>query len=224
MLPVSFGAGRSGSPPTPPPRDSSPDEPRQRDRSPRLEIRKPMSRSLRFTAPEYRSFIRAQPPPEPAPVIDISSDDDTEDSVGTKSGPSSDSSSGLYSTSTSSSDVTSGCSYDSTDHSISSSSDVTFDSDPRSPWPSPSVSSGSYASENDLLDRYFAETFPPRIVIVEDLLGLRSPMRGGGKNEYTAMKLTYLRAHVRQTPSEAPDDVLRQYARCYILMMGVCCA
>ncbi|MED6148385.1 hypothetical protein PIB30_052737 [Stylosanthes scabra] len=99
MLPVSFGAGRSGSPPTPPPRDSSPDEPRRRDRSPHPEIRAPMRRSPRFTATKYRSFFHAQPPPEPAPVIEMSSDDDTEDSNDTKSGLSSDSGSGLYSTS-----------------------------------------------------------------------------------------------------------------------------
>ncbi|MED6176332.1 hypothetical protein PIB30_087146 [Stylosanthes scabra] len=132
MLLVSFGASRYGSPPTPPPRDSSLDEPRQRDRSPRLEIRAP-----------------------------ISSDDGTEDNAGTESGSPSYSSSGLYITSTSSSDAMFGRSYDSTDRSSSSSSDVTFDSDPHSPWPRSSISFSSYTSEDDLVDRYFVRTFPP---------------------------------------------------------------
>ncbi|MED6165144.1 hypothetical protein PIB30_096748 [Stylosanthes scabra] len=46
---------------------------------------------------------------------------------------------GLYSTSTSSSGVTFGRSFDIID---------------RFPWPSPSVSSGSYTSEDDLVDRH----------------------------------------------------------------------
>ncbi|MED6219517.1 hypothetical protein PIB30_036498 [Stylosanthes scabra] len=133
MLPISFGAARSGSPPTPPPRDSSPDEPRQRDRSPQPEIRASVNRSLRFTAPEYRSFFHAQPPQESTLVIEISFDDDTEDSAGTESGRSSDSIFGLYSTSTSSSDVTSGRSYDNTDRSSGSFSDMAQDG------PSPSA-------------------------------------------------------------------------------------
>ncbi|MED6166345.1 hypothetical protein PIB30_108342, partial [Stylosanthes scabra] len=99
ILPISFGADRSGCPPTPPLCDSSPDEPRQRDRSPHPKIRASVRRSPRFTAPEYRSFFISQPPPEPTPVIEMSSDDDIEDSTDTKSGLSLDSSSCLYSTS-----------------------------------------------------------------------------------------------------------------------------
>ncbi|MED6187173.1 hypothetical protein PIB30_073972 [Stylosanthes scabra] len=135
-------------------RDSSPDESRVRERSPRAEIRAPVRRTPHYTTPEYRHLFRTQPPREPSPVPETS-DDETENKDNSKSASSSHSSSGLYSTDTTSSDVTSGHSYDSTDHSISSSSDVTFDSDPCSPWPSPSVSSSSYTSEDNLVDRYF---------------------------------------------------------------------
>ncbi|MED6221274.1 hypothetical protein PIB30_052827 [Stylosanthes scabra] len=62
------------------------------------------------------------PPQEPAPVIVISSDNDTEDSAGTDGEPSSDNSSRPYSTSTSSSDAMPGRNFDSTDRSSGSSS------------------------------------------------------------------------------------------------------
>ncbi|MED6173168.1 hypothetical protein PIB30_056715 [Stylosanthes scabra] len=170
MLPVSFGAGRSGSLPTPPLRESSPDEPQDREKSPRADIRAPMRRlSPCFTAPEYRRLFPAQPPREPAPVIVIS-DDDTESRDTSESAPSSDSSSGLYRTSTSSSDTRPSRSFDRTDASSGSSSVVTYGSDPLSPWPSPSVSSGSVTSKDNLVDRYFAGTFPPRSpFLVENL-------------------------------------------------------
>ncbi|MED6211777.1 hypothetical protein PIB30_076814, partial [Stylosanthes scabra] len=53
-------------------------------------------------------------------------------------------------------------------------------------------------------------------------LGARPPLRGGGKNEYAAIKTTWLRDRVRHTPADGPPDVLRQYARCYILLMIGC--
>ncbi|MED6157616.1 hypothetical protein PIB30_024931 [Stylosanthes scabra] len=55
--------------------------------------------------------------------------------------------------------------------------------------------------------------------MVEDLLGERPPLRGGGKNEYAGIKLTWLRERVRRAPEQAMEDALRQYARCYILLM-----
>ncbi|MED6172368.1 hypothetical protein PIB30_049448 [Stylosanthes scabra] len=58
--------------------------------------------------------------------------------------------------------------------------------------------------------------------MVENLLGARPPLRGGWKNEYAAIKTTWLRDRVRQTPADGPLDVLRQYARCYILLMIGC--
>ncbi|MED6210319.1 hypothetical protein PIB30_063019 [Stylosanthes scabra] len=53
-------------------------------------------------------------------------------------------------------------------------------------------------------------------------VGARPPLRGGGKNEYAAIKTTWLRDRVRHTPTDGPSDVLRQYARCYILLMIGC--
>ncbi|MED6125825.1 hypothetical protein PIB30_072286 [Stylosanthes scabra] len=143
------------------PRDSSHDESRKRERSPHVEIRAPVHRTPRYTAPEYRRLFRTQPPREPNPVPETSNDE-AESKDTSESAPSSGSSSGLYSTDTSSSNVTSGRRYDSTDRSSGSSSDVTFGSDPRFPCPTPSVSSGSYTSEDDLVDRYFVGTFPQR--------------------------------------------------------------
>ncbi|MED6173356.1 hypothetical protein PIB30_058557 [Stylosanthes scabra] len=136
MLPVSFGADRSGSPPTPPPR---------------AVIRALVRRTPCYTAPEYHRLFRTQLPRESSPVP-RTLDDEAESKDTSKSTPSSGSSSRLYSTDTSSSDVTFGRSYDSTGRSSGSSSDVTFGSDPRSPWPCPSISSGSYTFEDDLVD------------------------------------------------------------------------
>ncbi|MED6152599.1 hypothetical protein PIB30_093568 [Stylosanthes scabra] len=148
MLSVSLGVDRSGSPPTPAPRDSSLDESHERERSPRAEIRVPICRTPRYTTPEYPRLCHTQPPREPS-LVPETSDDDTESKDNSESAPSSYSSSGLYSTDTTSTDVTLGRSYDSTNHSIRSSSDVFIDSDPRSPWPSSTISSGSYTSNDD---------------------------------------------------------------------------
>ncbi|MED6157217.1 hypothetical protein PIB30_021414 [Stylosanthes scabra] len=58
--------------------------------------------------------------------------------------------------------------------------------------------------------------------MVEDILGARPNPRGGGKNEYVAVTLSWLRDRVRHTPAHAPEDKLRQFARCYILLMIGC--
>ncbi|MED6161139.1 hypothetical protein PIB30_057888 [Stylosanthes scabra] len=65
----------------------------------------------------------------------------------------------------------------------------------------------------------------PNWGMVEDLLGARPPLRGGGKNEYAAIKATWLRDHVRHTPAGGSPDVLRHdrattdIAGCAPLMM-----
>ncbi|MED6109325.1 hypothetical protein PIB30_032436 [Stylosanthes scabra] len=119
--------------------------------SPHVENRTPVRRTPCYTAPEYRHLFRTQPPCVSNPVPETS-DDEAEGKDTSKSTPYSGSSSGLHSTDTSSSYITSGRSYDSTDHSSGAPSNVTFGSDPRSPWLSLSVSSGSYTSEDDLVD------------------------------------------------------------------------
>ncbi|MED6123356.1 hypothetical protein PIB30_048411 [Stylosanthes scabra] len=54
--------------------------------------------------------------------------------------------------------------------------------------------------------------------MAEEYLGGRPPA-GGGKN-YAGVRMTWLRQRVQMTPGNgAPPDVLRQYARCYIMMM-----
>ncbi|MED6118549.1 hypothetical protein PIB30_003765 [Stylosanthes scabra] len=58
--------------------------------------------------------------------------------------------------------------------------------------------------------------------MVEELLGARPPMRGGGKNEYAAIKMTWLRDRLRHTPAAGEPDVLKQFARCYIMLMIGC--
>ncbi|MED6142902.1 hypothetical protein PIB30_001669 [Stylosanthes scabra] len=52
--------------------------------------------------------------------------------------------------------------------------------------------------------------------------GEARPQRGGGKNEYVAVKLSWLRDQVRRTPKQAEVSVLKQFARCYILLMIGC--
>ncbi|RYR63749.1 hypothetical protein Ahy_A04g021510 [Arachis hypogaea] len=54
---------------------------------------------------------------------------------------------------------------------------------------------------------------------VEDLLGARPPMQSQGRKEGFAIKLAWLRERVQNIPAGAGDDTLRQYARCYILML-----
>ncbi|MED6115087.1 hypothetical protein PIB30_086831 [Stylosanthes scabra] len=44
--------------------------------------------------------------------------------------------------------------------------------------------------------------------MVEELLGARPPLRGGGKNEYAAIKATWLTDRVRHTPADAPAETL----------------
>ncbi|MED6211393.1 hypothetical protein PIB30_073280 [Stylosanthes scabra] len=44
--------------------------------------------------------------------------------------------------------------------------------------------------------------------MVEELLGVRPPLRMGGKNEYAAIKMTWLRDRVRHIPADGSADTL----------------
>ncbi|MED6187822.1 hypothetical protein PIB30_116749 [Stylosanthes scabra] len=54
---------------------------------------------------------------------------------------------------------------------------------------------------------------------IEELLGAMPPTQSQGRNEGFAIKLAWLRERVQHIPIGASDDTLRQYARCYILML-----